>query len=259
MVYRLHRLVISLFDYKKINNGKRIETSLPKIDHFDNVFTQFLSYLQNINDFLPPHMLTAMQNYYIQLSQQQSTTNGTNQSQHSHSSSSAAAAVQSAAAAILQAAAAKNVTSNSLGGSCPSPFGLSPSVTSASTLFGLANLMAAAKRSNSAASNGNQQFGNNGGELPAPKAVILGSPPPPLALTPQPTSNNINHHPSASQLSTPSMANNNNRPQTVTPSPGGAFRRSPMLNQLVIFGIGEIILEFIYLPLFPSSLQLIAV
>jgi hypothetical protein len=164
-------------------------------------------------------MLSALQNYYIQLGQQGQ--------QPAASSSPQASAVQTAAAALLQASANKNAA-NAMGGSAAA-FGLSPTVTSASTFLGLANLMAATKRSNS--SNGMQAKASaeqQSGQLPAPKAV-LGSPPS-LSVTPQPGAHQQLSH---SQLSTPV-----NRAHTVTPSPGGAFSRSPMLGQLVWSIIG---------------------
>jgi hypothetical protein len=185
--------------------------------------------LQNVNDFFQPQMLAAMQNYYIQLGQQQQQHHGLQTVSggggggggSGPSSQPSSAAVQSAAAAILQAAAAKNAAA-----SMGSAFGLSPTVTSASTFLGLANLMAATtkqqqqqqRHSSSTKTMMNDEL------LPAPKA-LLGSPATPLSLTPQPN---------ASSLGIPL-----NRPQTVTPSPGGggggsAFRRSPMLiSQLV--------------------------
>lgn len=178
------------------------------------------SQLQNVNDFFQPNMLSALQNYYIQLGQQGQ--------QPAASSSPQASAVQTAAAALLQASANKNAA-NAMGGSAAA-FGLSPTVTSASTFLGLANLMAATKRSNS--SNGMQAKASaeqQSGQLPAPKAV-LGSPPS-LSVTPQPGAHQQLSH---SQLSTPV-----NRAHTVTPSPGGAFSRSPMLGQLLSNGGGH--------------------
>lgn len=169
-----------------------------------------------MGDFFQPGMLAAMQNYYIQMGQQSG--GAASQAQTTLAGQSATTAMHTAAAALLQAAAAKNAAAMG------SAFGLSPSVTSASTILGLANFMAAAKRSNNGG-NGTAK----GEDLPAPKAV-LGSPPPPLSVTPQGGGGGGSH----SQLCTPiPIANHHNRPHTVTPSPGGTFRRSPMLSQLV--------------------------
>lgn len=192
------------------------------------------------SDLFQPQMLAAMQNYYIQLGQQQGTPPAHSSGVPSSSVpvTSSSAAVQSAAAALLQAAAAKNVAA-----AMGSAFGLSPAVTSASTFLGLANLMAATKRSSSAAktiapssaASATAPVPTSGDQFVDPlaavhgKSVLVGSPP--LSLGPH-----LHHHHQQqqqlhSQLSTPTIASNLQPSNAVTPSPGGGapFTRSPML------------------------------
>ena len=139
-----------------------------------------------------------------------------------------------AAAAILQAASAvKN--NNTLGTTSSTLFGLSqhPSVTvtSASTILGLANLMAAAKRSSGSGCVTPTKM------LQTPNSDIFQQHSGNETLssfTPQPSG----QHASVSrQLSSsiPSVVNNSITSQTgIVASPlGGVLRRSPMLSQLV--------------------------
>ncbi|KAL7078728.1 hypothetical protein ACQ4LE_002398 [Meloidogyne hapla] len=197
--------------------------------------------IQNVNDFFQPHVLAAIQNYYLQLGQQQmqqqqspqhlsqQNSNVSNNCNGSFVSniispnnvSSPTAAMQSATAAILQAAsAAKNNSigqQQSIGASSSSStlFGSnqhpSVTVTSASTILGLANLMAAAKR-----------CGGNGCVTPTKMLQ---------------TSNSDNQQHSGQSSVTRQLSssipfvNNSISPQNIA-SPGGVLRRSPLLSHL---------------------------
>ncbi|KAF7639965.1 hypothetical protein Mgra_00000408 [Meloidogyne graminicola] len=198
--------------------------------------------IQNVNDFFHPHVLAAIQNYYIQLGQQQiqqqqSPQNLSQQNINvngSVNSNIISPSSSTAMQAILQAASVTK--NNSFGGtssSSPSTlFGLnqhpsssSVTVTSASTILGLANLMAAAKRS-----------GGSGCVTPT---KMLHTPNNSDFVFQQNSGNEIQQqqqHSSVSrQLSSiSSVANNFITPQTgVISSPlGGVLRRSPLLSQL---------------------------
>nr|CAD2168545.1 unnamed protein product [Meloidogyne enterolobii] len=189
--------------------------------------------IQSVNDFFQPHVLAAIQNYYIQLGQQQSP-------QHLSQQNSNVSNNCNATAAILQqaASAAKNVGTSS--SSSNTLFGLnqqqqqhssSVTVTSASTILGLANLMAAAKRYGNSSSSG-------GGCVTPTKMLCNNSSD---ILFQQNSGNEIQQqqHSSVSrQLSSsiPLINNSNITPQTggVISSPvgGGILRRSPLLSQL---------------------------
>uniref|UniRef100_A0A915LKZ6 C2H2-type domain-containing protein n=1 Tax=Meloidogyne javanica TaxID=6303 RepID=A0A915LKZ6_MELJA len=205
--------------------------------------------IQSVNDFFQPHVLAAIQNYYIQLGQQQSpqhlSQQNSNVSNNCNGNSFTSNIISpnnisspTATAAILQqaASAAKNAGTSS--SSSNTLFGLnqqqqhssSVTVTSASTILGLANLMAAAKRYGNSSSSGGcvtptKIFCNNSSDI----------------VFQQNSGNEIQQqqHSSVSrQLSSsiPLINNSNITPQTggVISSPvgGGILRRSPLLSQL---------------------------
>ncbi|CAK5062364.1 unnamed protein product [Meloidogyne enterolobii] len=202
--------------------------------------------IQSVNDFFQPHVLAAIQNYYIQLGQQQSpqhlSSNVSNNCNGSSFTSNIISPnnISSPTAAILQqaASAAKNAGTSS--SSSNTLFGLnqqqqqhssSVTVTSASTILGLANLMAAAKRY------GNSGSGGGGGCVTPTKMLCNNSSD---ILFQQNSGNETQQqHSSVSrQLSSsiPLINNSNITPQTggVISSPvgGGILRRSPLLSQL---------------------------
>uniref|UniRef100_A0A914NA03 C2H2-type domain-containing protein n=1 Tax=Meloidogyne incognita TaxID=6306 RepID=A0A914NA03_MELIC len=204
--------------------------------------------IQSVNDFFQPHVLAAIQNYYIQLGQQQSpqhlSQQNSNVSNNCNGNSFTSNIISpnnisspTATAAILQqaASAAKNAGTSS--SSSNTLFGLnqqqqhssSVTVTSASTILGLANLMAAAKRYGNSSSSGGcvtptKIFCNNSSDI----------------VFQQNSGNEVQQqHSSVSrQLSSsiPLINNSNITPQTggVISSPvgGGILRRSPLLSQL---------------------------
>uniref|UniRef100_A0A914N907 C2H2-type domain-containing protein n=1 Tax=Meloidogyne incognita TaxID=6306 RepID=A0A914N907_MELIC len=185
--------------------------------------------IQSVNDFFQPHVLAAIQNYYIQLGQQQSPQHLSQQ--NSNVSNNCNAAILQQAASAAKNAGTSSSSSNTL-------FGLnqqqqqhssSVTVTSASTILGLANLMAAAKRY------GNSS--NSGGCVTPTKMLCNNSSD---ILFQQNSGNEVQQqHSSVSrQLSSsiPLINNSNITPQTggVISSPvnGGILRRSPLISQL---------------------------